>query len=123
MSGAVARDYGLDGPETTRAIERGLADARWFQPAIDPAVLRSLQVRTDGRAAVDRLKRQLAQLAEDLGRKDIHFVIGRLSDFDMENKRYQHWTKVREVQVELVEIDQRLHHSTLHMQLRTGQST
>lgn len=41
----------------------------------------------------------LDQLATDLDRKDINFVIGRLSDFDMDNKRYPHWTKVREVQV------------------------
>jgi len=31
----------------------------------------------------------LGQLGEDLGRSDINFVIGRLSDFDLENKRYQ----------------------------------
>ncbi len=42
----------------------------------------------------------LDQLAGDLGRKDIRVVVGRLSDFDMQNKRYQHWTKLREVQVE-----------------------
>ncbi|HKK75241.1 MAG TPA: sialate O-acetylesterase [Saprospiraceae bacterium] len=39
------------------------------------------------------------QLSADLGRDDIYFVIGRLSDFDMGNERYPHWTKVREAQV------------------------
>ncbi len=39
------------------------------------------------------------QLSDDLDRDDIHFVIGRLSDFDLTNQRYPHWTKVREAQV------------------------
>ncbi|MCM8529005.1 MAG: sialate O-acetylesterase [Lentisphaeraceae bacterium] len=45
----------------------------------------------------------LEQLKADLGIKDINFVIGRLSDFDMENKKYPHWTKLREVQVALAD--------------------
>ena len=46
-----------------------------------------------------------AQLAKDLGRnpKEMTFVIGRLSDFDMKNTRYQHWTKVREAQVKVAD--------------------
>ena len=43
------------------------------------------------------------QLSQDLERDDINFVIGRLSDFDMQNKRYKHWTKVREAQVATAE--------------------
>ena len=43
------------------------------------------------------------QLAADLRRDDLNFVIGRLSDFDMENKRYPHWTMVRKQQVMLAE--------------------
>ena len=39
------------------------------------------------------------QLSTDLKRDDVNFVIGRLSDFDNDNKRYKHWTKVREAQV------------------------
>ena len=44
-----------------------------------------------------------AQLAKDLGRnpKDMTFVIGRLSDFDMNNKRYRDWTKVRKAQIKV----------------------
>ncbi|HCR31738.1 MAG TPA: hypothetical protein DIV79_17175 [Opitutae bacterium] len=41
----------------------------------------------------------VAQLENDLGRKGIHVVIGRLSDFDMANETYPHWTRVREAQV------------------------
>ncbi|MDB4475087.1 sialate O-acetylesterase [bacterium] len=43
------------------------------------------------------------QLASDLGRKDLNFVVGRLSDFDMSNQKYPHWTLVREQQVALAE--------------------
>ena len=43
------------------------------------------------------------QLSEDMKRTDINFVIGRLSDFDMTNAKYPHWTKIREIQVEVAE--------------------
>ena len=45
------------------------------------------------------------QLSEDLGRDDLHFVIGRLSDFDMENRKYPEWTRIREIQVKVAESD------------------
>lgn len=51
----------------------------------------------------DSFKGLVDQLSKDLGRDDVNFVIGRLSDFDMEDKRYPHWTKVRDVQVEVAE--------------------
>ncbi|QTD38191.1 hypothetical protein JL193_02470 [Polaribacter batillariae] len=41
------------------------------------------------------------QLSSELGRKDVNFVIGRLSDFDMKNERYPDWTRVREAQVKV----------------------
>ncbi len=47
----------------------------------------------------------LAQLKRDLGCKRVNFVIGRISDFDMENKRYKHWTIVRKAQVKVAEAD------------------
>lgn len=53
------------------------------------------------------LKGLIAQLADDLGRKDINFVIGRLSDFDMANRQYPHWTMVRNAQIEVAEADPR----------------
>lgn len=43
----------------------------------------------------------LDQLKKDLNRSDINFVIGRLSDFDMNNEKYPHWTMIRNSQVEL----------------------
>jgi len=48
-----------------------------------------------------------AQLSRDLGRDDVNFVIGRLSDFDLQNKRYPHWTMIREIQVKVAESDPR----------------
>ena len=45
----------------------------------------------------------LGQLSEDLARDDINFVIGRLSDFDMENERLPHWTMVRDAQVQFAD--------------------
>jgi len=47
------------------------------------------------------------QLSDDLGRKDVGFVIGRLSDFDMTNKRYKHWTMIRDIQVKVAESNPR----------------
>ena len=42
-----------------------------------------------------------SQLCTDLNRKDIHFVTGRLSDFDLQNKKYPHWTMIRDIQVKV----------------------
>jgi len=41
------------------------------------------------------------QLSSDLNRDDINFIIGRLSDFDMQNERYKDWTKIRAIQLEI----------------------
>lgn len=43
------------------------------------------------------------QLKQGLGRDDIHMVVGRLSDFDMDNGRYPHWTMIRDVLVHTAE--------------------
>lgn len=48
----------------------------------------------------------LNRLKKDLNRESIRFVIGRLSDCDMENKKFPHWTKMREAQVKLAESQQ-----------------
>lgn len=50
---ATARDYSLTGVESTRAVDRGLANAQWFQADIDPARLRDLSVRQNMRPAID----------------------------------------------------------------------
>ena len=47
------------------------------------------------------------QLSQDLGREDVAFVIGRLSDFDLQKKRYPHWTMVREIQVKVADSNPR----------------
>lgn len=49
----------------------------------------------------------IKQLSDDLGRDDVNFVIGRLSDFDMQNKKYKHWTMVRDAQVQVAEASKR----------------
>ena len=51
------------------------------------------------------LRGLIDQLGRDLGRKDINFVLGRLSDFDLENKQYPHWMMVRQAQVKVAEAD------------------
>lgn len=47
------------------------------------------------------------QLQDDLHRKDIDFVIGRLSDYDLPNERFRDWTTVREAQVKVAESNKR----------------
>lgn len=48
-------------------------------------------------------KRMLAQVKADLNLEELNFVIGRLSDFDMEDKKYPDWTAIRDIQVALAE--------------------
>lgn len=55
----------------------------------------------------DSLKRLHDQLCKDLGRNDINFVIGRLSDYHLANKKIPHWIKVREIQVKVAESNPR----------------
>lgn len=45
----------------------------------------------------------LQQLKDDLAIDSIHFVLGRISDFGIGHERYPHWTRIREIQVELAE--------------------
>jgi hypothetical protein len=45
----------------------------------------------------------IKQLDDDLKREDLIVVIGRLSDFDMKNAKYKHWTMVRDIQVKVAE--------------------
>lgn len=59
----------------------------------------------NGEVYVVSLKGLLDQLSNDLGRNDINFVIGRISDFDLEDEKYSHWTLVRKAQVEVAETD------------------
>lgn len=43
------------------------------------------------------------QLEDEFGREDVNFILGRISDWDMENKVYPDWTLVREEQVRYAE--------------------
>ena len=45
------------------------------------------------------------QLSNDLKRNDIYFINGRLSDFDMLNEKYPHWTMIRDIQAKVAESD------------------
>lgn len=38
------------------------------------------------------------QLCKDLGRTDVNFIIGRLSDFGIEKTSYPHWNMIRDIQ-------------------------
>lgn len=49
------------------------------------------------------LKGLVKQLATDLKREDINVVIGRINDRSMNNKSHPHWTKIRDIQVEVAE--------------------
>ena len=53
------------------------------------------------------LKGLYTQLCDDLGRDDINFVNGRLSDFDLKNEKYAHWTMIREIQVKVADSNER----------------
>lgn len=55
-----------------------------------------------GEVYASSLKGLIGQLASNLGRNDINFVIGRLSDCFMKNP---HWRMVRKAQVEVAEAD------------------
>ncbi len=54
-----------------------------------------------GEVYIASLEGLFSQLSQDLGRDDVNFVVGRLSDFDLNNDRYPHWTMVRAAQVEV----------------------
>jgi|GEM_PF-252432 len=49
------------------------------------------------------LKGLVKQLATDLKREDINVVIGRINDRSMNNQSHPHWTKIRDIQVEVAE--------------------
>jgi len=44
-----------------------------------------------------------AQLQQEFYRKDINWVIGRISDFDMRNHLFKRWTTIRDIQVKVAE--------------------
>ncbi|HTL52507.1 MAG TPA: fatty acid desaturase [Planctomycetota bacterium] len=52
---ARASDYRLTGADTTRAIERGLAEATWYTSPVPPDQMRELLQRRNGPAIVDTI--------------------------------------------------------------------
>lgn len=60
-----------------------------------------------GEVYAESLQGLYQQLCKDLDRNDINFIIGRLSDFDLNNQRYPHWTKVREAQMQVANTNPR----------------
>ncbi len=58
---------------------------------------------SNGAVYAESLLGVMDQLKQDLGRDDIHLVIGRLSDFGMDNDQYPHWTMIRDVLVQTAE--------------------
>ncbi len=47
----------------------------------------------------------LSQIKKDLNITKLNLVLGRISDFDMEDKKYKHWTKIRKIQEEIANQD------------------
>ena len=60
-----------------------------------------------GKAYEEGLTGLYYQISQDLGREDVNFIIGRLSDFDLANAQYPHWTMIRGIQVKIGESDPR----------------
>ena len=57
----------------------------------------------DGDRYKARWEGLLKNLKADLRSEDLNFIIGRLSDFDMKNESYPHWTMIRDIQVSIAE--------------------
>jgi hypothetical protein len=47
------------------------------------------------------------QLSDDLGRIDVNFIIGRLSDFGIEKTTHPDWSMIRDIQVKVAESNDR----------------
>ncbi|MDG2397631.1 MAG: sialate O-acetylesterase [Flavobacteriaceae bacterium] len=46
-------------------------------------------------------------LCQELNREDINFIIGRLNDFDLQNKKYPHWSMIRSIQMKVATSNRR----------------
>jgi len=56
-----------------------------------------------GEVYAESLRGLMEQLAGDLDRQDINVVVGRLSDHDLNNERFPHWSMIRGIQTKFVE--------------------
>ena len=59
--------------------------------------------KINGEVYAASLKGLIDQLQTDLKRSDVNVVIGRISDWDMVDKIFPHWTMVRKAQLEVAE--------------------
>lgn len=92
LMNAVKYDKIAPKPDTITFVwMQGERDAREKHGAVYAASMRGL----------------IDQLQADIDRKDINFVIGRLSDFGNDGKRYAHWNQVRKAQVDVAQADPR----------------
>ena len=55
MTKPLGKDYSLVGQETARAIEQGLAEARWYTSPVPKEQMRALLERRDGPALRDTI--------------------------------------------------------------------
>ncbi len=60
-----------------------------------------------GEVYFESLAGLVEQLKTDLEFPELNVVVGRLSDFDLNNQRYGHWSMVREAQMEFAETNSR----------------
>ena len=51
--------------------------------------------------------RVYSQLQEDLHYRPINWVIGRISDYDLKNRAYKDWTRIRSIQMEIADSNPR----------------
>ena len=86
--------------EAIRDVEVGTVTFVWMQGEKDAR-------EGHGEVYAKSLKGLIEQLRSDLKRPDMNVVIGRLSDFDLENDTYPHWTRVREAQMKVADADPR----------------
>ena len=98
ISGDIYDSMMLEVNEAINGIEPESITFLWMQGEKDAL---------DGNGEVYKaaLKGLIHQLRSDMQRPDINFVIGRLNDCDMDNSKYQHWTMIREIQMEVATED------------------
>jgi len=70
----------------------------WMQGERDALTEKGYQYKDSWHGLVKNLK-------DDFATEEISFVIGRLSDFDLKNEKYPHWSVMRNIQVSLANAD------------------
>jgi len=87
----------------TATVEQRIASITfiWMQGECDTATAYTADMYAQGLWDV------YSQLQDDLHRKDINMVIGRISDFDINDQEYKYWSKIRETEVKFAESNPR----------------